>query len=103
MSVKDWSPLRGPAKELQVLATELVGDGKRPNIFFVSIEGRTVVISLDFDVAYDAWAMFSDVGGGVENTTLEDRQAGVIASIEPLEDGSGESVLVDNSETFGYR
>ncbi len=102
MSVKDWSPLRGRARELQVLATELVGDDKRPNIFFVSVEGRIVVISLDFEVAYEAWVRFSDVEEKVE-TALEDRQTGVIASVEPDEERGGELVWMDDSATFEYR
>ncbi len=102
MSVKDWAPGKEYASELQDVASEVVGDGKRPNIFFVSSEGRIILISLDFDVAYEAWVKVSDVAKKVE-TALEDRQTGVIASVEPLEDRGGELVWMDDSATFGYR
>ena len=78
---------------LEKLASELVGDGKSPNLYFVTVEGNCVLVSIDFDVAYDYWKYLPrDV-----ETALEDRFAGIICSTEPIEDGSKQLITYDDS------
>ena len=70
--------------ELNKLATEMVGDGQSPNLFFVSCKGNILLVTTEFDTAYDYWRfMPRDV-----ETMLEDRLNGVLASTESIEDGS---------------
>jgi predicted glutamine amidotransferase len=71
-------------KELNKLATEMVGDGQSPNLFFVSINGNILMVTTDFPAAHALW---SRLPRDVE-TMLEDRQNGVLASTEPVDDGS---------------
>ncbi len=103
MGVKDWSPkgrLRS-VEELQQMAVNIVGDGRRPNIFFVSVAGMITVITLEFTVAYRAWKAYA--AGGDMETALEDRLTGVIASVAPEEDDSDTLIRIDDSAHFEYR
>lgn len=72
-------------KQLDALATEMVGDGKKPNVFFVTQGGKVTTITRHFEVAHREWLKFAMQR--VESM-LEDRQTGVIASagIEPVFD-----------------
>ena len=80
-------------KQLNTLATEMVGDGQSPNLFFVSIKGNIMLVTPEFDTAYDYWRfMPRDV-----ETALEDRQNGVLASTEPVEDESNRLVTYDDA------
>lgn len=97
---KDWRP--GDRLEfLEALARELVGDGKSPNLFFVSSEGNVILISRDFDVAYLKWKQHAQDRD--HESALEDRQYGVISSVEPSEDESGRLVVRDDSRSGGFR
>jgi len=40
---------------LEQLARDTVGDGKSPNLFFVSIEGVIITVTRSFNVAYAEW------------------------------------------------
>jgi hypothetical protein len=78
------------------IATATVGDGKSPNLYFVSKGNEVLTITRSFAVALQQWrALPKDV-----ETCLEDRRFGVIASNEPDEDGSTRLVKIDDSETF---
>jgi hypothetical protein len=71
----------------------MVGDGGKPNVYFVSDRSTVILATRHFKVAYAAWdALPKD-----HETTLEDRQNGVIASTEPRENGSHEFVTYDDS------
>ena len=76
--------------EMEALARDMVGDGKMPNVYFVSefSKGKDgpglVMISRDLNAAYTFWQSLPRTF----ETTLEDRLTGVLASTEPIEDGS---------------
>jgi hypothetical protein len=66
-------------------ASEMVGDGQSPNVFFVTIGNNTFLMSSNFNEAYTVWLSLPiDL-----DTTLEDRQYGVICSNETGEDYKG--------------
>lgn len=87
---------------LQKLASELVGDGKSPDLFFVTDEGVTVTVTRSFDTAYQEWQSLSSRYPRIESA-LENRTFGVIASVEPDEDGSKRLIIIDDSDTFKKR
>lgn len=70
---------------LEELASELIGDGATPNVFFVSMAERGVImLTTDGEAAHNFWGALPR---NVE-TSLEDRHNGTVASTEPVEDGS---------------
>jgi len=71
-------------ESLENIARETVGDGKSPNLFFVSVEGNIGMITQDFLAAYRYWR---DLPRNIE-TALEDRKTGTICDTTPIEDGS---------------
>jgi len=83
---------------LQELARDMVGDNRRPNVFFVSEEDRVVLVSTDLRAAYEFWRGYASQR--VEST-LEDRRTGVLASVEPAEDGSKRLVVHDGVREAG--
>lgn len=103
---QDWSPRgahwpRGPlAKALADLARTHVGDGGSPNAFFVSLASRVVMVSFDFLPAYQTWKAWSVPLEEV--TALEDRQNGLLASVEPDEE-TGRLRRMDLTNEFGFR
>lgn len=76
---------------LEAVARKLVGDGKSPNVFFVSLDGNIIMIALDFHLAYQKWKEISSQR--TTETSLEDRQTGVLASIEPESDEPGAKLV----------
>ena len=64
-------------KQLNQLASELVGDGKKANVFFVTQKGDVVLVTTDFSAAYRYW---NNLAGQRIESALEDRQTGVICS-----------------------
>ncbi len=95
---RDWSP-RDRLSFLEKLAREMVGDGKNPNLFFVSSEGNIILISRDFDVAYMKWRQHAERPD--HESALEDRHTGVIASVEPeSDDPDAKLIVIDDSEMF---
>lgn len=97
-----WSPRApGSRPRLEVfeeMARSTVGDGKRPDIFFVGVGGNIVTITLDFETAYEEW--IRRARGAKIETTLEDRLFGVIASVETADEGSTQFVRIDSSRDF---
>ncbi len=89
-------------KRLNELASEMVGDGKKQNTFFVTMKGNVVMIALDFSQAHNYWRSIANTR--VESA-LEDRQTGVIASagMEPSYTGPIRWIVCDDSLTFGFR
>lgn len=84
-------------KAMERYATERVGDGKTPNLYFVSQEGMGVVlISRFFDAAYTFWKTLPKL----KTTSLEDRKFGVICSTERRSKGLYAYETVDNSALF---
>jgi hypothetical protein len=87
---------------LEELARMLVGDGKNPNLFFVSVEGNVVMISRDFDSAYRKWREHAYTYD--HECALEDRKNGTISSVEPEEDDPlGRMTTTDDSKRLGLR
>lgn len=86
--------------DLEDLARRLVGDGKAPNLFFVSRQGTILSVTRDFDAAYAQWAALPRN----QESTLEDRRTGVLASVEPESDRPGARLIVrDDAHLFGPR
>lgn len=77
--------------DLDALAVRLVGDGKKPNIFFVSREGDVLTVTQDYAVALSHWETLANNMDGV--VTLEDRLSGVLASVEPETDEPGAKLV----------
>ena len=83
---KDWDPRGAWPRRIQALEElprNMVGDGGTPNLYFVTVKGNVLLISQDFEIAYRAWREFSFPAK--METGLEDRQVGVLASVEPDE------------------
>jgi len=78
----------------------MVGDGRRPNIFFVTDEGNVVMVTLDFDAAYAHWRKLAGRAPRIESA-LEDRRWGTVASVEPESDDPGARlIIIDDSGEF---
>jgi len=72
---------------LQTLKAQLVGDGKSPELFFVTREGSVVTITRDFETALHDWQRIANSLPRVA-CALEDRLFGCIASVGgPSQDG----------------
>lgn len=85
-------------KEMNDMPVNMVGDGQKPNVFFVSTTKLGVVlITRYFDIAYNAWRELSRY----HHSMLEDRSYGVIAWRGFDEDGVTE-VRVNDARVF-YR
>jgi len=67
-------------EELDALPVNMVGDSGTPNVFFVSADGHVMMITLDVVAAYRYWEALSI--GNRRPTALEDRQTGVLASVD---------------------
>jgi hypothetical protein len=76
---------------LENLARTMVGDGRNPDLFFVTDQGVVVTITRDKDVAYDHWRQLAARSPRLE-CALENRQFGVLASVEPS--GTDENKLI---------
>ena len=74
-------------EKMDELARQYVGDGKRLNTYFVTDGGHVVTITDDFDVAYNHWNRLAH-RRPMQECTLEDRRNWVLASVEPIDDGS---------------
>lgn len=83
-------------KKLNELATEMVGDGKSPNIFFVTKAGNVVMITTLLQNAYTCWL---NMPPGCESA-LEDRQYGTICDISPENDNSKRLHVSDGMKDF---
>lgn len=68
-------------KALETLASEMVGDGKSPNLFFVTVLGNVTMITRDFQSAVHYWQKLPPL----TQSAIEDRRTGVICSVEPDE------------------
>ncbi len=76
-------------EKLEELARTMVGDGEKPNVFFVSESGEIRLVTTDFDLAYQCWRNISE--SLERETALEDRLNGTLASVQPeYESGCGE-------------
>jgi len=83
-------------KQLEQLASELIGDGHTPDIFFVTKKGKVRMITLDFQDAYHKW---KEIASKQVECALENRTWGVICSFEQDEE-TDKLVKVDDSRPF---
>jgi hypothetical protein len=77
--------MKKPARvrQFEDFARSVVGDGKAPNIFFVGIGGNVVLITSDFELAYEAWRSAAGLARGTNvSVVLEDRQTGTLADYD---------------------
>ena len=72
--------------ELENLARDMVGDGKRPNLYFVTDGGTVTMVTRDRVAARGAWYDLS-MRRPLQECALEDRLTGVLADVSPDEDG----------------
>lgn len=88
-------------KKLNDLATEMVGDGKKKNVFFVTVKGDVVLIAVDFAQAYGYWRSLANTR---VQCMLEDRQTGVLADAGYLNEEQPHRWEVhDDTRAFGFR
>ena len=88
---------------LEALAREIVGDGKGPDLFFVTDQGVVVTITRDYELGYRQWQELSRRSPRVESA-LENRQFGVLCSVAPESDEPGARLIVlDDSAMFRKR
>lgn len=80
---------------LQALARDMVGDGKTPDLFFVTDRGAVVTVTTDFELASSHWEALSRQRPMME-CVLEGRRYGVIASVD-----SGFNRLSEASKGYG--
>lgn len=73
---------------LQNLASQIIGDGSKSDMFFVTDQGVVVTVTRDFDTAYAHWKQLARRSPFVE-CALENRTVGVLASVEPDSDDDG--------------
>lgn len=74
-------------RALEEMARNMVRDGKRPNLYFVTDAGIVVTVTRDVEIATKAWEKLAARRPLVESA-LEDRLTGCISSVEPIEDDS---------------
>ena len=94
--------MKATIKQLQKLATDMVGNGKTPNLFFVSEQGVIITVTRDFEIAYEQWLSLASGYSRVE-CALEDRRYGTICSVEPRTDDIADSkqlINIDDSASF---
>lgn len=82
-------------QELNDMATRLVGDAQSPNLYFVTDRANVVMVSADATAAYNYWLALAARRPHVESA-LEDRQHGVLASVEPRSDADGRLAIFDD-------
>ena len=85
--------------ELEKIATKMVGDGKGPNLYFVSLKGKIVAIHTSFKASYKHWKELA-LANSESESALEDRRYGVICSVSPDEDLGGMLIYWDESISF---
>lgn len=84
---------------LNGLARDLVGDGKTPNLYFVTDGSDVVAVVRSFTAAYRQWRSLACCTP-LRECALEDRLFGVIANVAPEDDNSARLVVIDDSGMF---
>ena len=73
---------------LETFASNVIGDGKSPDLFFVSDQGVCITVTRSFETAYRQWRELAHRSPFVE-CALENRTVGVLCSVEPTSDEPG--------------
>lgn len=82
--------------QLEALASDMIGDGQTPDVFFVTREGNVILVTTDFDLAYDQWRQLPRT----RESSLENRTWGCICTVEPKSDTSKRLIVIDDSAGF---
>lgn len=82
-------------RPLEELARSVIGDGKTPNLYFVTDRGVVVTVTRSAEAAYRHWRELAKRSPRVESA-VEDRQAGCLASVAPDDDGSTRLIIIDD-------
>lgn len=82
--------------KLQTLASNHIADGDKNNFYFVSLNGIIQTVTSDFGVAYRHWRGLPRN----QESALEDRQYGVICSVEPKEENQNKFETFDDSQVI---
>jgi len=91
-------------EQLNALATDMVGDCKMPNVFFVTLKGDVVLVAVDFAQAYEYWRSLANLR---RECMLEDRMTGVICEAGPVYDENDKPKPMtferrDEARRFGF-
>ena len=89
-------------KQLDELATNMVGDCGKSNVFFVSLGSNVQMITTNFDAAYTFWKELERNNRDMEST-LEDRKMGTICDRSPVGETDNHLVTQDDSQSFRRR
>lgn len=89
-------------KALEEFTSHTVGDGKSPNLYFVTDQGTVISITRSFERGYSEWRELANRFPRRE-CALEDRQNGCLCSVEPVEDGSSKLKIYDDSSWIRKR
>ncbi len=84
---------------LENFARDTIGDNRKPDLFFVTDRGVVVTVTQNAQIAYDHWKQLADRSPRVESK-LENRQYGVLCSIEPCEDNETRLEIHDDMRRF---
>ncbi len=76
----------GAIMNLDSIATELIGDGGRPNLYFVIVGDRVRTVTTNGKLAYREWKRYAERN---KECLLEDRRHGTLCSVEPESDEPG--------------
>ena len=87
---------------LNAMASDTIGDGGSPNVYFVTDGPDVVTVTLCFATAHAHWSALAS-RRPLRECALEDRQYGVIACVEPVDDSDGARLTVyDDSTTTRF-
>ncbi len=88
-------------KPLNALATDMVGDGKSPNMYFVcDAQGDCIMVTRNAKAAYREWKRLASARP-LSECTLEDRKTGTVCSVEPSDDEPNSPLHTwDDSEQY---
>jgi len=81
---------------LEALASEMVGDGQTPNVFFVTVEGRVSLVTRSVRLAYETWSRLHVLH---RESAIEDRINGTIADVTYE---AGRRIVTDDVRNFGF-
>lgn len=78
---------------IEAFASETIGDGKTPDLFFVVDRGTVITITRNFEIALREWRSLARRYPLMEST-LENRKDGTLASVEPIDDSPNAKLRV---------
>lgn len=75
----------------------MIGDGKLPDLFFVTLDGVVIVISRDFEFAHTKWRQLANER---KITCLESRKVGVVSSRDWQENEEGKQAIETHDDSW---